>query len=320
MKVQVIDEAALASPQPRNVRLYLRIHGWAREPRREGEPDIWTLPTEDGAYEVIAPSSHRAFDYPRRIAELLRTVSIAENRSELELLRDLVTLTFDIQQIHGREHGGPPGTAPLRDAAVAFNAAQSMIASALTSFEQRRLVLPTRRPPRAAELMSRVLTGPATEGSYVIAVWVPVPPRLRPNEDGILFEPEEFDPNEPYERSATKFLNRALTATREAAIDTLSGDFVLESFARRQDEGVSANLCESLVNLSGQEGTAFDVRFSWALERPVQELAPVVRFGNETIPVLREAAQALRSWIPEDDVTIRGNVVRLHREGNYGAE
>lgn len=318
MKVLVTDEAALASPQPRNVRLYLRIHGWTRALREEGKPDIWELPRHEGTYEVIAPSSYEALDYPRRIAELLRTVSIVEDRSELEVLRDLVTLTFDIQQIHS-EYGGPPGTAPLRDAAQAFDSVRNMLNAALVSFEERRLVLPTRRPPRATELMSRVLTGPATEGSYVISVWVPVPPQLRPDEDGVLFEPEELGPNEPYERSATKFLNRALSATQAAAREALAGDIGIDAFVRRENEGVSANLCESLVGLGGQDATPFDVRFSWALERPVHELPPAIQFNTDTIPVLREAARTLRSWVPEENVRISGNVVRLHREGSYGA-
>jgi hypothetical protein len=318
MKVQIVDEAALASPLPRNVRLYLRLHGWTRAPGRQGEPDIWILPADTGNYEVIAPSSHLTLDYARRIAELLRTLSIVESRSELEILRDLVTLTFDIQQIHS-EHGGPPGTAPLRDAADAFAAAHSMLAAAWTSFEEPRLVLPTRRPPRAADLMRRVLTGPATEGSYVISIWVPVPSRLRPDEDGVLFEPEELLQEEPYERSATRFLNRALEATHTAAQQALDGDIGIEAFTQRENQGVSANLCESLVNLAGQDGTTFDVHFSWALERPVSELSSVVRFSTETIPVLREAARTLRFWIPEENVRITGNVVRLHRESNYGA-
>ena len=318
MKVQVVDSAALTSPLPRNVRLYLRIHGWSRAPRSIGEPDVWILPTNEGTYEVIAPSSHQAVDYSRRISELLRTVSIAEDRSELEVFRELVTLTFDIQEIHS-EHGGPPGTAPLRDAADGFVAANSMLAAAWTSLDERGLVLPPRRPARVADLMRRVLTGPATEGSYVISVWVPVPPRLRPDEDGILFEPEDFDTGEPYERSATRFLNRAVRAARTAAQSAIETDAGIEAFVEREFEGVSANLCESLVHLAGQDQIAFDVRFSWALERPVRELPSIVRFDRETIPVLREAARTLRGRIPEENVRITGNVVRLHREGNYGA-
>ena len=69
--------------------------------------------------------------------------------------------------------------------------------------------------------MKRVLTGPTTEGSYVISVWVPIPPRLTRDEDLVLFDDYE---NEPFERAATKHLNRALVAAREATADALNTD------------------------------------------------------------------------------------------------
>jgi hypothetical protein len=320
MKVQVIDEAALASPQPRNVRIYLRTHGWERVPRRANEPDVWTLQMGEDLYEIVAPSSHDARDFPQRIAEVLRTLSIVEDRSELEVLRDLATLAFDVQHIHS-EHGGPPGTAPLRDAADAYVAAHSMFGAAVAALEEPRLVLPSRRPARAANLMKRVLAGPATEGSYVISIWVPVPPRLTQEEDAVLFDTTDVNiAYEPFERAATRFLNRALVATRVAAREALDSDVGIDSFVQRESEGVSANLCESLVTLSGDGETTFDVRFSWALDRPIFRTEPIVQFSNETIPVLREAARSLREQVPEDEARIRGNVVRLHREGTrFGA-
>jgi hypothetical protein len=62
----------------------------------------------------------------------------------------------------------------------------------------------------------------------------------------------------------------------------------------------------------------FDIRFAWALDRPLVGIAPVVAFDTDSIPMLREAARELRARLPEDDVRIRGNVVRLHREGQLG--
>ena len=314
MKVQVIDEQALASPAPRNIRLYLRMHGWQRQSEASATPDVWAQETQEGTYEVIAPSSKDARDYLQRVAELLRTVSIAEDRSELDLLRDLTEVSYDIQNIH-THFSSPPGTAPLRDAAEAFAAAQAMLSASTAALEAPRLVLPSRRPSRTSELMKKVLAGPTREGSYVISIWVPVPPRLTQDEDLVLFE----DPSEPFEREATKHLNRALTAAHAAASEALTGDDGLDAFLRREDTGISANLCEALVGLAGEEGVGFDVQFAWSLDRPVAGLEPRVRFNEESIPVLGEAARELRAMLPEDEVRLRGNVVRLHREEQLGS-
>jgi hypothetical protein len=301
VRVQIIDEQALVSPRPRNVRLYLRTRGWERQQAESGAPDVWTHPSDAGTYEVIAPSSREARDFPERIAELLRTLSIAEARSELEVLRDLATLAFDIQYVH-TTHAGPPGTAPLRDAAEAFSAAHGLLVAAASAFEEPRLVLPHRRPARTGEFMKKVLAGPTSEGSYVISIWVPVPPRLTEEEDSVLFDL----PDEPFERAATKHLNRALVAAQAAVRDALDSDAGLDAFVERAADGISANLCEALVSLSGEDEMPFDVRFSWALDRPLLDVAPIVGFDAESIPTLREAARELRARLPEDAVRIRG--------------
>jgi hypothetical protein len=162
--------------------------------------------------------------------------------------------------------------------------------------------------------MERVLAGPTTEGSYVISVWVPVPPRLTQEEDAVLLD----DPSEPFERVATKHLNRAVRAARDAAQDAQYTDTGLDAFVNRAPDGISANLCEALASLGGEYDQPFDVRFSWALDRPVRDLLTQVEFDADSIPILREAAREMRGRLPEDEVRIRGNVVRLHSENLLG--
>lgn len=316
MRVQITDEQTLASIVPRNIRVYLRMHGW--EERRIAdvrgrEQSVWSLPSDAGVYEVLSPSSRAARDFPERVAELLRTLSIAEDRSELELARDLATLAFDIQYFH-TQHAGPSGTAPLRDASDAFRAAHNVLSSAAATLDEPRLVLPSRRSPRTNEFMDKVLAGPTSEGSYVISIWVPIPPRLTPDEDAILFDIAD----EPFERVATRHLNRALAAAQSAAREVVESDVGLDAFVNRAAEGLSANLCEALAEMAGEDSMSFDVRFSWALDRPVRGLASALAFHADTVPVLREAARELRALVPEEAVRIRGNVVRLHREGVLG--
>jgi hypothetical protein len=317
MRVRIIDALALQSPPPRNIRLYLQTHRWERVATSRQRPDVWAHATPEGTYEVLAPSSRNASDYPERVAELLRTLAVVEDRSEQDILRDLLTLGFDVQYIH-TWHEGLPGTAPLRDAAEAMEAAHNMLAAAATSLEVPRLVLPHRRPSTTSQFMSRVLAGPTEPGSYVISIWVPVPPRLTQEEDAVLFDPAIEDPRE---RAATRRLHQALTATRIAAREALDEDAGIDAFTDRVSDGVNANLCEALVAMSGESVTPFHVQFSWALARPVIDIETTraISFDEELVPVLEEAAAELRESVPEDDVRVRGSVIRLHREGNTGS-
>lgn len=313
MKLRIVDEHALSSPSPRNVRLYLRSKGWERSTPARAKPDIWARGTAEGTYEVIAPSHRGAPDFSERIGELLRTLSIAEDRSELDILRDISTLSFDIQYIRIL-HDSPPGTAPIEDASDALAAAETLLAAAATTVENPRLVLPTRRSRRTAEFIEKVLAGPTTEGSYVMSIWVPVPPRLTQEEDSILFDATD----EPFERTATKQLLRATSAVRAASGEVLESDAGLDAFIAREADGVSANLCEALVKLAGEHETGVEIRFAWALDRPIVHPDPLVRFEDDLIPIVKEAARELRSTLPEDDARIRGSIVRLHREERLG--
>jgi hypothetical protein len=313
MSASIEDILDPGGPQPRNIRLYLRMHGWEREGSASDQPGIWRLPTDDGTYEVLAPSSRGTGDFKDRVSELLRTVSIVEDRSPAEILRDLATQAFDVQYIR-TEYGGPPGTAPLRDTADAYSAVQGIVAAAATSLDDPRPVLPPQRPGPTANLLRRVLAGPTGEGSYIISVWTPIPPRLTPDEDAVLFEMDD----EPYERRVTTHLHTALVSARDAVRDVLNDSGGVERFVELAPAGVSANLCESLVALSGQNNAPFDVQFAWALDRPIPVSEPSIRFESETLPILSEAARVIRSLLPQE-VQMRGQVVRLHREGNLGS-
>lgn len=317
MKIQMIEEQDLESASPRNIRLYLSSHGWERRSGHTSEsiagPDVWSLDAEEGTYEVIAPSSRSAKDFTRRVAEIVRTLAIVEERSELELWRDLVTVDFDIQYIH-TQSALTSGTAPLRDVSDALAGALAMFSASTSSLEEPRLVLPSRRSSDTTRLMQNVRAGPTSEGSYIISILVPLPPKLTPEEDSVLFEVDD----EPFPRRATRHLHKALVATKRAATRVLEQDDGLLAFEESKDSGVSANLCEALATISGQDDRPFEVHFAWSLDRPVTIDEPTVTFDDETIPVLKEAARELRNKVPEDEVRLRGNVIRLHREGQLG--
>lgn len=313
MKVRISDEQDVTSLNPRTIWLYLEGQGWQRQTEEiPASPNVWTLRTKDGTYEVIAPSSPDTRDFDQRVAELLRTLAIAEDRSERDVLRRIMTGAFDVQSVH-THFSSPSGTAPLRDAADAFAAAHAMLSASTASLERPQLVLPPRPPRRTSDLMKRVLAGPTGAGSYVISIMVPVPP-LPLHEDLAHLH----DESEPFERTATKHLHGALLAARAAANDALDNETLIDAFLSREELGISANLCKALADLAGEEAVGFDVHFAWTPYRPVAGLESKISFRDATIPILRQASHELRTMLPQGDVTVIGRVVRLHREKSHG--
>ena len=110
VEVQITDDEALSVPPPERMRSYLEDRGWERHTQcsdgkrywvegygwvQHAEGTVlrewWTLPSRAGTYEVLMPTSQAHIDYPRRVSELLRTLSIVEGRSELALWHELVS-------------------------------------------------------------------------------------------------------------------------------------------------------------------------------------------------------------------------------------
>lgn len=294
-----------AGPDPRNVRIYLRTHGWQRDGR-----NVWALLGSEGTFEVISPSSRESRDFSERMSELLRTLSVVEDRPAEDILNDFFTLGYDIQYVHN-EYTSPPGTAPLRDAVGVYAAVQSMMSAISASLAEPAPVLGRRRTTESAQMIQSVLAGPTTAGSYVVSVWTPIPPRMTPDEDPVLFEVED----EPFARRTTSLLHTALQSAESATRMVMAGELGRSTFIDRAAEGVSANLCEALVAMSGDSRTPYDVTFSWALDRPRLASDEAIHFDSYSFDVLSDAARWMRSQLPEENVAIRGNVVRLHREG-----
>jgi hypothetical protein len=314
MRVRVADGAALQSVPSRNLRIYLASRGWERR-EVQGQATVWTFGEGAEQYEVVPPSTDSVPDFANRLAEILRALAALEDRSELDILRELSQVRYDVQH-YRTNYDGPEGTAPLGDAAAAMKAAQSMLVAAATSLAlPGRAVLPSRSPAEAFALGKRALTGPTSEGSFLLSVWVPVPPRLTAEEDLVLFDAT----GEPYERAVTRRLHESMVALEEAVKDAQNIDAGIAAFVDRVDRGVNANLCEGVAAALGESRAGLETRFSWALDRPVRVENPVVHFEPSDQVVLQEAAREMRELVPEEEVLVQGNVVRLHRDSEQGA-
>ncbi len=72
---------------PLQVEAYLVALGWQQQQRQGDKASIWTL---DG-FEILLPLKPEIIDFSRRMGEVVETLALAETRSQLEILGDLIT-------------------------------------------------------------------------------------------------------------------------------------------------------------------------------------------------------------------------------------
>ena len=296
---------------PLELAAYLRANGWRQEADLGGKGGLWLFQSSDGReYDVTLPARRDLADYALRMSEVLGTLAEVERRSQLDVLRDIQTTTADLVRVRAPSRDAENGTLPL-DQAVAFvECSRDLLLAAACAAIDKRPFFAKRKAQQAMDYLGHVRMGQTERGSYVLTILSPVAPELRPAQGTFL----PAEPEDPYERSVMRTLMNALEAldraTREAAV---GGN--MTAFQSAVSRGVSANLCDAVVGLSAvSPGDGLDIQVSWSRTRPIDPETPSrVVLGNDSIPIIGEAARQFREIAPLEDAEIEGFVTRLDR-------
>lgn len=316
MNTTIRDRRALETLRPFEVTTYLRSGGWTLAEDKE-KYSVWCKKVEsyDEKFEVILPLDDQYRDFALRMSDLLHTLSVAEARGQTEIFSDIQTASADVVRVRYQREDSRDGTIALNQGeTLVENAREMMLAAACATLEPRAYFA-TRRPDRATEYIQNLRLGASEVGSYVLRILSPVAPHLAVQQT-LFGEPEP-----PYERKVTRHLVRGLLALRKTADEAMSKG-TLDHFQEVVNEGVSANLCSSLVRMAGQARTAADsltISVSWARSRPDDLSIPrEIVFPGDRFPVIEEAARWFRASEPSGEIEVRGVVVGLKRKDETG--
>jgi hypothetical protein len=263
MKVELRDPEAMKALRPLEIAAYLRSHGWTARDGAGGRASLWTLKVGDEEYEALLALDPSIRDFALRMGDVVRTLAVAEDRSQEEVYADLLTTAADVMRI--RIEGADPqeGTLPIEAHARIAQKARDLLLAAACAATEARAVWHTRKPARAVEEVRKVRIGQTERGSYVVTVITRITPELHVPK-GSLFETET-----PFERRMTQTLASSLLSLERAAeAAALSGEFA--AFDAAVPKGVSANLCDAVAGLWGEEDRfrTLDFLFSWSPARP----------------------------------------------------
>src|SRR6185312_11076864 len=290
MKASIKDELAIGAIRPLNAIGYLRAHGWERTGAAERPFSIWRKSSHPNA-EILIPVDRGASDYVLLLREALQELETVEQRSQLEILRDLYNSGFDVVRLAAKSVRTSDGTVDIDEGVLLFERARDTLYAAACAAVKPQAVFHSRRPQQATEYMKKARLGQTEQGSYVLTLLSPVAPQLAAHGDTDLF------PEEPFERRVVQTLARSVRLAVGAAESSASGnepDF--RPFQHAVAGGVSANLCEGIAGLfAASDPAAVELSISWALNRPTPNEVPSrVRISSDVLPTLQEAARLFR--------------------------
>lgn len=315
MKADIQDIKAIQTINPMNVCAYLRNAGWTQQESKclKGR-SIWTFE----GYEVLVPLYSSFRDYGLRVAELLKTLSVTQEKSQFKIFTDLTTSGADVVRFRLIDPDMESGSIPLDEAALMGTKARELMLAAAAAVRNPKPVYGPRRTEEVLEYARSVRMGQTEHGSFVLKILSPVPPRLTEATINQQMELDGIPPaqTEPFARKVTNQLLKAIRSVRDASLMAApKGDFTV--FRDAVQSGVSANLCEAITGIACpiDQERKLEVSISWALSRPQTISEPSkVLFTPDTFPIMAEAARLFRESEPRDQFEVCGPVIRCERQ------
>jgi hypothetical protein len=97
MKAIISDFDILKQLQPQQVETYLQTNGWHQHSRVFNKVSIWIRETyPEDKLKIQLPIDQSFDDYPLRMYEIMETLEKAENRSQVDILGELLTTVPNI--------------------------------------------------------------------------------------------------------------------------------------------------------------------------------------------------------------------------------
>ena len=303
MNANISDRNVLLAVSPMALSAYARTAGWAKVETYGEHSDVYagqSLP------EIIIPRTHQLGDYASVVSRLIAIFARVAEVGEATLYNDLITSDRDVIRARAVDVAGD-GTVDLGSGVKMVRAARDLVLAIACSLSGWRPFYRAGANREANEFLRRMRLGQTEQGSFVVTLLTPT---ILPLDQDILSPDHEIDTTITTRR-VTLRLDRALTAARGAVEIASGGD--ANAFSQAFTRGVSANLCEALVDLI-EPFPALDISITWARTDRMPTARQTVSFTGDDAPILRAAAQSFRSREPQPDVRLTGSVHILRRD------
>lgn len=240
--------------RPLQLSAYLLQTGWRDDGAFGKFAAIWHRPEPDFIEaEVLAPTSSVAKDFPERMADALAAIGLFEGRTTFDVAKNVAGTVADSIRVRVFHDDVGDGSIPLEDGVLLNQKARDLMASAVMSTLSKRRHFAGSRPPEAAQYLASLRLGQTEIGSYIVNVIAPAgPPRVD----------QTSIPLASFASVVSGNLVSGLSAL-SAASNEYAADEDLTVFDAAVQHGVSANMCDALVGLSGtQRQRGFEITIS----------------------------------------------------------
>jgi hypothetical protein len=295
----------LKDVNPNLLELYLVASGWIRDGELGNLASIWHRPERHfNDAEVLLPQSQNLKDFNDRIADAVLAITAFERRSLFEIAKDIAGYSADFISVRVLHSDVTEGSIPLNDGVLLNIRARDLVASSAMSVLSKCKHFSGQRPQEAREFLETLRLGQTEVGSYVVNVIAPI-------------KPVQSDQQEISMTSMTRMVTANLSLGLDAlskAIDKYAEGDDLRVFDAAVADGASANMCDALLGLSGeQRARGFEITITPSPTEAFKYEPRRFFFDVEKVGFIAAASTYYKDDYVLPDRTISGVIKRLDR-------
>ena len=311
------DPFLLDEVDPINLEMYLISKNWERIIYKEDFYSVYQkIDDIDNIKRVWLPLNKSVDDYGEVLQEFFIKISDYENQSIRTLTDDI--LSFSIGDVIKLRTEDPmnvhSNTLLFDDGIILFNQGKDMLCAAAKSIHEKKAVHSPGRTTQISNYINSLRIGQTEKGSFIARIISPI---KKMDSLSRTLGITEVQPS--YERNVIQHMLRSLDLLEKAATYNLAkGKFIFEPFEELIDEGVSANLCESITGSSYEryKFRPLSISVSWSYllnEYKYPDEPRQLEFPTTLMEYIDKAADKFRESSP---ITIEliGTVSILRRE------
>lgn len=305
-----VEKAMLERIVPDDLRAYLLDRGWVQEGEGLRGVSVWFHQLSQE--RVLVPEIRTFDDYAQRVGDVITAIGTITGMDRESVVLDVELVNSDVLRFRSDEDTGDDASIPLRDGLEFYQGIRGILVAAAKAYREKRPFFSNKHGRFAKEFLQSARLGQTETGSYVVTVLSRLAHRPASGSDSV---EEQTLPGVPtVNRMILVTLVESLVAAK-AAVTTYRETQDTEAFEESVFKGVSADLCDALIKMTGASGRSkVDVSASWSpVLAPSTELPEIVSFVPTDIPALRIASEELRAASVEPATLVSGWIDTLSR-------
>lgn len=306
--MSLMNSRNLSGITPQAMDRYLFLLGWRRDDSFCNK-NIWKyISDKEPEVQLLVPARDDFPDYLLRLKNVISVLSELNEINESDILRDLRTTYSDRLEFRIISQFAEMGKLPLDYAADCIDGIKNLILYSACAVQDAKPIC-LKASNYAKKALSQFELGQTEIGSFIINVDA----KVADENDDHVFRLTETPP--PLEHKVVERISTALQQVIQATEGTLITDIATDAYK----EGITANMCESLLKLKPDSGSHVELETTIHYASAVTDtigIKKVAKFSDLHFSVLQEIANIYRDKTVVEDMTLVGfiNKMQLHNQ------